>query len=42
MSLELLSPEVDLDLQREEKNDDQITKNMEHEIEYPRCSIIMI
>jgi hypothetical protein len=34
MSTELLSPEVDLDLQREEENDDdQITKSMEQEIE---------
>jgi ribosomal protein S27AE len=38
---ELLSPELDLDLQRKEKNDDQITKNMEQEIECPRCSDIM-
>jgi formamidopyrimidine-DNA glycosylase len=42
MSTELLSPEVDLDLQKEEENDDQITKNMEQEIECPRCSDIMI
>lgn len=42
MSTELLSPEVDLDLQKEEGNDDQIMKNMEQEIECPRCSDIMI
>jgi formamidopyrimidine-DNA glycosylase len=43
MSTELLSPEVDLDLQKEEEeNDDQITKNMEQEIECPRCSDIMM
>jgi ribosomal protein S27AE len=43
MSTELLSPKVDLDLQSEEENDDdQITKNMEQEIECPRCSAIMM
>jgi ribosomal protein S27AE len=42
VSTELPSPEVDLDLQRKEKNDDQITKNMEQEIGCPRCSIIMM
>jgi hypothetical protein len=42
MSTELLSPEVDLDLQKEEKNDDQIMKSMEQEIECPRCSDIMM
>jgi formamidopyrimidine-DNA glycosylase len=42
MSTELLSPEVDLDLQNEEEKDDQIMKNMEQEIECPRCSDIMI
>ena len=41
MSTELLSPEVDLDLQKEEGIDDQIMKNMEQEIECPRCSDIM-
>ena len=40
--MELLSPEVDLDLQKEEENDDQIMKSMEQEIECPRCSDIMI
>jgi hypothetical protein len=29
--------QVDLELQKEVENDDQITKNIEHEIEYPRC-----
>jgi formamidopyrimidine-DNA glycosylase len=42
MSTELLSPEVDLDLQKEEENDDQIIKSMEQEIECPRCSDIMM
>jgi acetyl-CoA carboxylase beta subunit len=42
VSTELPSPEVDLDLQRKEKNDDQITKNMEQKIECPQCSIIMM
>ena len=42
MSTELLSPEVDLDLQKEEENDDQIMKSMEQEIECPRCSDIMM
>ena len=42
MSMELLSPEVDLDLQNEEGNNDQIMKNIEQEIECPRCSYTMI
>ena len=42
MSTELLSPEVDLDLQKEEENDDQIMKSIEQKIECPRCSNIMI
>ena len=42
MSTELPSPEVDLDLQKEEENDDQIMKSIEQEIECPRCSNIMI
>ena len=33
MSMELLSPEVDLDLQNEEEKDDQIMKNIEQEID---------
>ena len=42
MSTELLSPEIDLDLQKkEEENDDQIMKNIEIEIECPRCYDIM-
>ena len=42
MSTELLSPEIDLDLQKkEEENDDQIMKNIETEIECPRCYDIM-
>ena len=46
MSTKLLSPELKLDLQEEEKeqdeNNDQIIKSMEQEIECPRCSDIMI
>ena len=43
MSTELLSSEVDLDVQIEEEShdDDQILKNMEQEIECPRCYDIM-
>ena len=41
MSTELLSSEVDPDVQMEEENEDQITKNMDQEIECPRCSDIM-
>jgi hypothetical protein len=44
MSTELLSPELDLDLdiQKEDGNNDQIMKSLEQEIECPRCSDIMI
>jgi cytochrome c-type biogenesis protein CcmH/NrfF len=41
MSTELLSSEVDPDVQMEEENEDQITKNIDQEIECPRCSDIM-
>ena len=43
MSTKLQSPDVDEDLQKEEedKNEDQITKNIDQEIECPRCSDIM-
>ena len=43
MSTELLSSEVNLDIQIEEENhdDDQTLKNMEQEIECPRCYNIM-
>ncbi len=42
MSTELLSPELDADLQKEEYESDEITmKNMELEIECPRCSDTM-
>jgi hypothetical protein len=42
-STELLSSEMDLDIQIEEENhdDDQTLKNMEQEIECPRCYDIM-
>jgi ribosomal protein S27AE len=44
MSTELLSPELELDLQEEEQDDnnDQMMKSMEQEIECPRCSDTMI
>jgi hypothetical protein len=41
MSIELLSPKLDLELQEGVENDTQITKDMEQEIECPRCSDIM-
>ena len=41
MTTELLSPETDHDLQKEEENDDQVKKNVEQEIECPRCYDIM-
>ncbi len=41
MSTELLSAEVELNLQQEEENDDQVLKNVEQEIECPRCYDIM-
>jgi hypothetical protein len=37
MTTELLSPEIDHDLKKEEENDDQMLKNIEQEIECPRC-----
>jgi hypothetical protein len=43
MSTELLSSDLDLDIQIEEENhdDDQTLKNMEQELECPRCNDIM-
>jgi protein-arginine kinase activator protein McsA len=41
MSTELLSPELDLELQEEVENDDQMTKDMEQEMECPRCYDMM-
>jgi hypothetical protein len=43
MGTELLSSEVNLDIQIEEENhgNDQTLKNMEQEIECPRCYDIM-
>jgi hypothetical protein len=41
MTTELLSPEIDHDLQKDEENDDQVVKNLEQEIECPRCYDIM-
>ena len=41
MNTELLSPEVHLHLQEKDENDYHILKNMEQEIECPRCNDIM-
>jgi hypothetical protein len=41
MNTELLSPEVQLHLQEKDENDYHILKNMEQEIECPRCNDIM-
>ena len=40
MSIELLTPAADLHLQDEEKNNERL-KNIDQEIECPRCSDIM-
>jgi hypothetical protein len=40
VSIELRTPEVDLHLQDEKKSDDRL-KNIEQEIECPRCNDIM-
>jgi hypothetical protein len=37
MSTELQTPAEDLNLQEDEKNDDDKVKDMEQEIECPRC-----
>jgi hypothetical protein len=44
MSTKLQSPEIDGDLQKEEEeeNDNKIMKDIEQEIECPRCTDIMI
>ena len=43
MSKKLLSPELELDLQEEEQDENnEIMKSIEQEIECPRCSDIMI
>jgi hypothetical protein len=41
MSAELLSSEANLDVQSKDGNDDRTLKNMEQEIECPRCNDIM-
>jgi hypothetical protein len=41
MSIELQAPAENLRLQEDEKNDDKV-KDMEHEIECPRCADMMI
>jgi hypothetical protein len=40
MSIELQAPALDLHLQEDEKNDDKV-KEMEQEIECPRCADMM-
>ena len=41
MSIELQAPAEDLTLQEDEKNDDDKVKDMEQEIECPRCADMM-
>jgi hypothetical protein len=41
MSISLQSPEVNDNLEKEEENDDKLMKNIEQEIECPRCNDIM-
>ena len=42
MSIELISPEVELDLQEvEEEKEDKTIKDIEQEIECPRCYDVM-
>jgi cytochrome c-type biogenesis protein CcmH/NrfF len=41
MSISLQSPEVNDYLEMEEENDDKLMRNIEQEIECPRCSDIM-
>jgi hypothetical protein len=41
VSIELLSSDVELELQKEAENDDQKLNDLEQEIECPRCHDIM-
>ena len=41
MNMELSSPEVKLESQEEHRNEVQLMKNIEQEIECPRCHDIM-
>jgi hypothetical protein len=41
MSTKLQSSEIDNDLQKEEENDGQLTKEIDQEIECPRCYDVM-
>jgi hypothetical protein len=41
MSIELLSPEMELESQEEHRNEGRLMKNIEQEIECPRCHDIM-
>jgi hypothetical protein len=41
MSIELLSPDLKLESHEENKNEDQLMKNIEQEIECPHCHDIM-
>ena len=41
MSTELLSPELEFESQESEEEEDALMKNMQQEIECPRCSEVM-
>jgi predicted SprT family Zn-dependent metalloprotease len=41
MRIELLSPDVELESQQEHRNEVQLMKNIEQEIECPHCHEIM-
>jgi hypothetical protein len=41
MSMELLSPDVELESQKEHRNEVQLIENIEQEIECPHCHDIM-
>ena len=41
MRIELLSPEVELESQEGHKNEGQLMKNIEQEIDCPRCYDVM-
>ena len=41
MSIELLSPDVELESQEEHRNEAQLIENLDQEIECPRCHDIM-
>jgi C4-type Zn-finger protein len=41
MSIELLSPEVEVELDSQDVEEDKATKDLEQEIECPSCSEVM-